>query len=330
MNLADSYIARARHKQFKIVLPEGGNARILAAARHLRDENIALPVLLGSPAEIATAAREAGVALDGIEIVDPRNDPRMLDYGAACAANRKTLSHSAGLRLMAKPLYFAGMMVRQGHAHAMVAGASNPTRRVIEAGLLTIGLAAGIAVPSSFFLVVPSPASGQGGKPLIFADCAVNACPTDEELADIALASLRSSEALLEDPIRIAMLSFSTKGSAQHPSIDKVKCALEMVRARAPDAMIDGELQVDAALNPAIAKRKLADPGNVAGQANVLIFPDLNAGNIGYKLLQSLSGAKFYGPILQGFSQPISDLSRGATVDEIVMTCAILLALAQK
>lgn len=221
-------------------------------------------------------------------------------------------------------------MVRQGDAQAMVAGASNPTRRVIEAGLLTIGLAAGISVPSSLFVVVPSAAAGHSNSPLIFADCAVNVSPTDEELADIALASLRSAEMLLEEPSRIAMLSFSTKGSAQHPNIDKVRRALQIVRAKAPDAMIDGELQADAALSPEIARKKLTELGSVAGQANILIFPDLNAGNIGYKLVQCLSGATAYGPVLQGFAKPISDLSRGATVDEIVITCAILLAQAQE
>jgi phosphate acetyltransferase len=329
MDLMDSCITRVRHKQFKIVLPESGDARILAAAGRLRDESIARPVLLGSLPEITDAARRMGLTLEGIEILDPRDDPRARIYGEACAANRKSMSQSGGVRLMAKPLYFAGMMVRQGDAQAMVAGASNPTRRVIEAGLLTIGLATGIAIPSSFFVIVPRDIAGHCARPLIFADCAVNAAPTEEELADIVLASLHSSEALLEEPARIAMLSFSTKGSAQHPNIDKVKRALEIARAKAPDAMIDGEIQADSALNPAIAKRKLSETGNVAGRANVLIFPDLNSGNIGYKLVQCLCGAKAYGPILQGFDRPISDLSRGATVDEIVMTCAILLALAQ-
>jgi phosphate acetyltransferase len=325
MDVIEHVMTAVKGAGFSVVLPEGGDVRILQAARRLVDGELAQPIVLGTAEEIAACAKREGVALDGVRTIDPAGDERLDTYVAAYAADRR-LNERVARRMVARPVVFGGMMVKLGDADTMVAGVSTATANVIQAGALTVGYAPSIATASSFFLMIIPEFRGRKLCPLIFADCAVNIAPTPEQLADIAIASERSAAMLLGEPPRVGMLSFSTHGSAAHACVEHVTQALQLARQRAPDAAIDGEFQLDAALMPTVAAKKLRRSSAVAGQANVLIFPDLNSGNIGYKLTQYLAGARAIGPFLQGFARPISDLSRGASVDDIVATAAVCLA----
>jgi phosphate acetyltransferase len=312
----------AQSASSRIVFPEGNEPRILKASRVLLDESICGVILLGENSEIQQTADEYEIPLDSIEIIKPTGSDRISGYAETYITNRPRTKSAVATRMVTRPLGFGAMMVKAGDADLMIAGVAHTTRRVIEAAGACIGLADGISIPSSFFIM-----NFANRSPLIFADCAVNVDPTAEQLADIAIQSSISAERLLGEPPKVALLSFSTKGSANHIRVDKIKQALDIVQRRAPDIIIDGELQVDSALVPSIAAQKVGELSSIAGDANVLIFPDLDAANIGYKLVKHLANAEAIGPILQGFSQPVADLSRGASVDEIINTAVVALAL---
>jgi phosphate acetyltransferase len=326
VDIIEKFIARAKRRRRRLVLPEGREERMLQAARRLQDASVAEVIVLGSPEEVTRAAARAGIALDGIRTIDPEHSDRLETFAERYLAVRPGANIKVAQRLMRKPLFYAGMMVKTGDADAMIAGVASPSARVIEAGLMTVGLAPDISTPSSFFLMIVPKLDGQIDKSFIYADCAVNVDPGPQELADIALASAVSYTRLFREEPRVALLSFSTKGSAHHARVEKVTRALQIAKERAPGLAIDGELQVDSALVARVAAKKVKGESPVAGQANVLIFPDLDAGNIAYKLTQYMASAKAIGPVLQGFARPMSDLSRGASIDDIIATAAIVLA----
>ncbi len=332
MSLVDQIKSKARKNLKTVVLPESYDERMLFAAQQIVEQGLARIVILGNHDEVTAVASAKGVSLAGVEIIEPATAPRLGAYVDELVELRKskglTREEATNLLTAKDNLYFAGMMVRTGDADGEVAGATGTTGDVLRAAFQTVGTAPGIKTVSSFFLMVTkTPSFGENGI-LLFADCAVNPNPDAQALAEIAVATARNCSSFLDVPARVAMLSFSTKGSAKHDDVDKVLKALEIAKGIEPGLQIDGELQADAALLPKVGEKK-APGSTVAGKANVLIFPDLDAGNIAYKLVERVAGAEAIGPVIQGLAKPINDLSRGCSVDDIVNVVAITAVQAQ-
>ncbi|MBN1649176.1 MAG: phosphate acetyltransferase [Spirochaetales bacterium] len=328
MTFSDLMLEKAKKKYKRLVLPEGTEQRTISAARIILDRKVASAVtLVGNIKEIHAGAAALNVSLDGIALVQPDSSPDLGKYAEEYYELRKHkgISREEARTKITDNLLWGAMMVRMGESDAMVAGAENATGKVVVAAVTIIKTAPGTRYASSCFVMsLDDPKWGYDGS-LIFADCGTIPDPDAEQLAEIAIASAESCRTYFGEEPKVALLSYSTKGSAESPMIDKVRKAVDILNEKKVDFEFDGELQGDAALVPSVAQKK-APGSTIAGKANVLIFPDLQAGNIAYKLVERLAGAQAYGPLLQGFAKPVSDLSRGCSIDDIVTISAITLA----
>lgn len=320
----------AKSNKKKIVLPEGNEERTIAAAQKICNLGLAHPILVGDTEQILAKAKELDVDLTNVEIINPNESENLEKYINAFYELRKAkgVTMEKAEKIVRDPLYFATMMVKLDDADGMVSGAVHTTGDLLRPGLQIIKTAPGVSCVSSFFIMeVPNSPYGENGL-LFFADCAVNPMPTEDMLASIAIATADNAKLLSKIDPKVAMLSFSTMGSADHEVVDKVRNATQKAKELRPDLDIDGELQLDAAIVPKVAKQK-APESKVAGSANVLVFPDLQAGNIGYKLVQRFANAEAIGPVCQGFAKPINDLSRGCSIEDIVNVVALTAVQAQ-
>ncbi len=325
MTLLEQIRQKAQEKFKTIVLPEGTEERTLKAVETLVKEKIANPILIGEEGAVKAKAQQVGADIGGVEIINPAQAPFYADFVEMFYEMRKAkgMTPEKAQQLLLDPLYFGSMMVKTGKADGEVAGAINTTGDVLRPALQIIKTAPGMsAVSGAFIMIVPNCELGDNGI-MVFADCAVTPNPTAEQLAEFAFASAETARSLcgIKEPV-VGMLSFSTKGSASHELVDKVIKATEIAKSRWPELPIDGEFQADAALVAKVGQSKA--PGSAAaGKCNVLVFPDLQAGNIGYKLVQRLAKAEAIGPILQGMAKPVNDLSRGCSVEDVINVVAM-------
>jgi phosphate acetyltransferase len=331
MNYIEELYNKASKLNKIIVLPETEDPRILKAAEIIHTSKIAQVILVGNEADIRKTAQSAPANLEGIKIIDPikfEQIDQMVELYVTRRKGKNLTAEEARKTLTTDYPFFGGYLVAMGLADGMVSGASHATAHTIKATVHSVGTAKGHSIISSFFIMVhPNPAFGYNGV-MFYADCGVIPNPTAAELSEIAITTADSFKKLVGQLPKVAMLSFSTKGSGKHPDVDKVNMALGMAKKNAPELLIDGEMQADAALIPEIGKKK-APESKVAGAANVLIFPDLDAGNIAYKLTERLGGATALGPIFQGVAKPINDLSRGCSATDVVQITAITAIQAQ-
>lgn len=330
MKLMDEIWKKAKANKKTIVLPEGEEERTLKASAKIVEEGLANLVLVGNEKVIREKAASLGVNLEGVNVVDPETSENTAKYanGFYELRKKKGMTPEKADKIVRDPLYYGTMMVKLGDGDGMVSGAIHTTGDLLRPGLQIIKTAPGVSVVSSTFIMnIPNCEYGKDGM-LLFADCAVNPCPTAEELASIAVSTAETAKNLCGMDPKVAMLSFSTMGSASHELVDKVTKATELAKSMRPDLDIDGELQLDAAIVQKVADLK-APNSKIAGKANVLVFPDIQAGNIGYKLVQRFAKAEAVGPVCQGFAKPINDLSRGCSAEDIVNVVAITAVQAQ-